>query len=94
MLSKYHVSVQIPFRRELVAQEYRTDDPVACEEFLVDALEHGYRIVGLQHEGAAMPPEQRDRLLKTAACTVAAKRLERSLQIDEAETRHRFGLPA
>lgn len=94
MLSKYHVSIYVPVRRELVPHEYRTDDPVACEEFLTEALERGYRIESIQHEGAPMPPEQRDRMLRLAACSVAAKRLERSLQIDEAEARHRFALPA
>lgn len=94
MLSKYHVCISVPVQRALVPHDYRTDDPVACEEFLSEALENGFRIDSIHHEGAALLAEQRDRLLRSAACSVAAKLLQRSLQIDEAEARHRFQLPA
>ncbi len=93
MLSKYHVTFSVPMRRHSVSHEYRTDDPVACEDLLVEVLERGYRVEHLMHEGVEMPQTQRDRMLRSAACILAAKHLERSLGLDEAEVRHRFGLP-
>jgi hypothetical protein len=93
MLSKYHVEFAVPFQRHLSAQNYRTDDPVACEEFLVELLSLGYRITDILHEGTPLPASQLDGMLKTAALVLAANHLRTSLAIDEAETRHRFGLP-
>jgi hypothetical protein len=43
--------------------------------------------------GIPLPPHEADKILKTAATLLAARHLQHSLGIDEAETRHCFGLP-
>ena len=93
MLAKYSVEFTISFRRHQITHHYRTDDPVALEEFIVELLERGYRFENIVHEGVPLPQHEADKLLKTAAMLLAAKHLQRSLGIDEAESRHRFGLP-
>jgi hypothetical protein len=94
MLTKYSVEFTISFRRHQITHHYRTDDPVALEEFIVELLEKGYRLESVLHEGIPLPQHEADKILKTAATLLAAKHLRLSLGIDEAETRHRFGLPA
>jgi hypothetical protein len=93
MLAKYSVEFTISFRRHQVTQHYRTDDPVALEEFIVELLENGCRVQNVLHDGIPLPQHEADKIFKTAATLLAAKRLQLSLGIDEAETRHRFGLP-
>ena len=93
MLSKYSVDFTISFRRHQTAHHYRTDDPVALEEFIVELLERGHRVEAVSREGIPLPQHESDKILKTAATLLAAKHLLVSLGIDEAEARHRFGLP-
>ena len=93
MLTKYSVQFTISFRRHQITHHYRTDDPVALEEFIVELLEEGYWLESILHEGIPLPQHEADKILKTAASLLAAKHLRLSLGIDEAETRHRFGLP-
>ena len=93
MLAKYSVEFIISFRRHQVTHHYRTDDPVALEEFIVELLEKGHHLEKISHQGAPLPQHDSDKILRTAATILAAKHLQRSLGIDEAETRHRFGLP-
>jgi hypothetical protein len=93
MLAKYSVEFNISFRRHQITHHFRTDDPVALEEFIVELLEKGYRVEKVLREGIALSQHDADKILKTAATLLAAKHLQHSLGIDEAETRHRFGLP-
>ena len=94
MLAKYSVEFTISFRRHKMSHHYRTDDPVAFEEFIVELLEKGHRLENIFREGIPLPQHEADKILKTAATLLAAKHLRLSLGIDEAETRHRFALPA
>ena len=94
MLPKYTVEYHIPFRRHAQVNHHSTDDPVACEEFLVELLERGFRIVEIRHEGVSLPRVEFDKLLKTAAGMLASRHLCASLAIKSEEERFRFGFAA
>lgn len=94
MLAKYKIEYAIPFRRHDEPHQHLTNDPVACEEFLTELLERGFKITAVVHEGLALPKVDFDRLIKTAAGVLAANHLCKSLAIDRAEAHHRFGVPA
>lgn len=94
MLSKFSVDyVALPQHHSRLLTHH-TDDPVATEEFLMHLLAAGSRIVEIRHEGAALPPVQRDRMLKIAAERVASELLRDSLGLSAADVRARFGLAA
>jgi hypothetical protein len=94
MLAKYKIDYSIPFKRHIQSQHHITDDPVACEAFLVELLERGFRIDGISHDGVALPPHEFDRMVKTAAGMLAARHISASLGIDSVEAHRRFGSPA
>ena len=94
MLAKYKIEYAIPFRRHGQPHQHLTDDPVACEEFLTELLEGGFKIKAVLHEGVALPKVDFDKLIKTAAGMLATNYICKSLGIDSAEAHHRFGVPA
>ncbi len=94
MLAKYKVEYAIPFHGHDQPHHYLTDDPVACEGFITQLLERGFKIKEVLHEGAVLPKADFDRLVKTAAGILATNFICRSLGIDKAEAHHRFGMPA
>jgi hypothetical protein len=94
MLPKYTVEYSVHFNRHMQTNHYSTDDPVACEEFLVELLEHGFRICSLHHEGVDLPKPEFDRFVKNAAGILASKHICASLGIDSDEAHTRFGTPA
>lgn len=94
MLSKYNIEYSVQFRRHSHSSHYLTDDPVGATEFLSELLEKGFRIVSIQHEGVTLQINEFDRLLKTAAGMLTARRLCRSLGIAPEEERFRFGFAA
>ena len=94
MLAKYKVEYAIPFHGHDQPHQYVTDDPVACESFIAQLLERGFKITQVLHEGAVLPRLEFDRLIKTAAGIVANALICTSLGIDPAEAHHRFGAPA
>ena len=94
MLAKYNIEYAIPFRTNVGSHHYLTDDPVACEAFLADLLEHGFKIVSLHHEGAELPKVESDRMIQVAAGILASRHLCRSLGIDSLTAHERFGTPA
>jgi len=71
-----------------------TDDPVAAEEFIEELLERGFKIRNIRHDGAELPPREFDRMIKTAAGMLAARRICDSLEIKPEEEHHRFGFTA
>lgn len=91
MIAKYHVEYAIQFRNHPHVSHYQTDDPVACVEFLSELLERDVRIVALRHEGVELERVEGDRLLKTAASMLAARRLCAALALKPDEEHHRFG---
>ena len=70
---------------------HHTDDPVEAETFLVQLLTSGARILAITHDGLTVEPHQFDHLLRVAATRLAAELLSRSLHMDYAEVKHRFG---
>ena len=67
---------------------------MACEQFLTELLERGHRIRGIHHEGVELPRVDSDRMIKTAASMLAAKRICIALAIKPEEERYRFGFTA
>jgi hypothetical protein len=94
MIPKYNVEYTVDFGRHAQTNHYTTDDPVACEEFLVELLERGHRIRSIHHEGVDLPKVDFDKLVKTAASILAGKRICISLGIKAEEERFRFGFTA
>ena len=94
MLAKYKIDYSIPFERQDQPHHYLTNDPVACEEFLTEVLERGFKIKGIMHEAVELSKADFDKMIKTAAGMLATRHICRSLGIDTAEAHHRFGSPA
>ena len=94
MIPKYHIQYALRFGNQWHAQDYHTDDPVACEEFIVSLLEHGLKLIGIRHEGVALPAHEFDRMVKNAANILAAKHIAASLGIDAEQVHFRFGYAA
>lgn len=91
MLPKYTIEYSARVREHSPTTHYGTDDPVACEEFLNELLDRGYRIRCIKHEGVELPAPDFDRMVKTAAGMSAAKRICSSLGISSEEEKFRFG---
>ena len=81
----------MPFRRSAETYHYRSDDPVACEEFLEELMERGYHIKAIRHEGLDVPRADFDKMIKTAAGMMAGKAICASLGLSTEEDHHRFG---
>jgi hypothetical protein len=73
MLPKYTIEYTTPFRRHAQTNHYGTDDPVACEEFVEELLERGFKIQSIKHEGLDLPRPEFDKVIKTAAGMLASK---------------------
>ncbi len=96
MIPKYHVeyAIELGGHREPHVRDFQTDDPIACEEFLVAALEHGIRINTIRHEGVDLTQRESDALVRNAATTLAAKHVAKSLGLNAEQVHYRFGLAA
>lgn len=94
MIAKYKIDYSIQFNRHTQSQHHLTNDPVACEEFLLELLERGFRIDGVSHEGVPLPAHEFDQMVRTAAGMLATRHICASLGIDTAEAHKRFGSPA
>ncbi|MEW6302409.1 MAG: hypothetical protein AB1705_03000 [Verrucomicrobiota bacterium] len=94
MIAKYHVEYAVRFSKHEQVSHYQTDDPVACEQFLVELLERGLKIRDIKHDGVSLPRTDFDGLLKNAAGMLAAKHLCASLDMEPEEEHFRFGFAA
>jgi hypothetical protein len=94
MIPKYTIEYAIQFKRSPEVYQYRSDDPVACEEFLEELLERGCRINAIRHEGLDLPKPDFDKMIKTAAGMLAAKFVCSALGITKEEEHYRFGFAA
>ena len=94
MIPKYHIVYALKAGNRLHTQDYQTDDPVACEEFLVSLLEHGLRLKSIRHEGVDLGPKDFDEMIRNAARTLAAKHVAQTLNLTAEEVHFRFGLAA
>jgi hypothetical protein len=94
MLPKYTVEYTAQFRKHAQPNHYSTDDPVACEEFVEELLEHGFKVRAIKHEGLDLPAPDFDKVIKTAAGMLASRRICASLGIKAEEEKYRFGFAA
>ncbi len=98
MIAKYNIEYAIPLQGRAhpheQTQHQLTNDPVICEAFLSELLERGITIKSVSHEGVALPQNEFDRMIKTAAGMLATRHICRSLGVDSVEANHRFGSPA
>jgi len=94
MLSKFAIDyILFPQHNERIST-HRTDDPVEAEDFLMNLLSSGSRIVAIRHSAAEIEPHQFDRMVKVATERLASRMLSVSLDIDYATVKHRFGYSA
>lgn len=94
MLKKFDIDyIVLPQHNKRVVT-HRTDDPVEAEEFLAHLLAAGAKITGIRHDAEELTPSQFDRMVKVAAEGLVARLLGKSLGLDSAEIRHRFGFAA
>jgi hypothetical protein len=91
MIAKFAISYTVFPEHNKRVDTHHTDDPVEAESFLVQLLTSGSQIHSIMHDGVPAEPHQFDRLLLVAANRLAAEMLSRSLRMDYAEVRHRFG---
>jgi hypothetical protein len=94
MLPKYSIEYTAQFGRQAQTYHYAGDDPVACQEFLAELLERGFRIRAIRREGLELPRAESDQMIKTAASMLAAKCICASLGITVEEEHQRFGFSA
>lgn len=94
MIPKWTVEYSAQFRKHSLTNHYTTDDPVACEEFVEELLEHQYPIRRISHEGIEISKHDFDRIIKNAAAMLASKHICASLGIKPEEERFRFGFAA
>lgn len=91
MLAKFTIEYIIQPEHNKRLDSHRTDDPVEAEDFLMSLLRIGARIHAIKHEGVELDESQTDRMLRIAAERLAAGLLARSLHLDAAAVKHRFG---
>ena len=94
MIPKYTIEYKLSLREGVHPAHFGTDDPVACEEFLLELLERGLKLCAIKHEGVDLSKHDFDVMVKRAACMMAAKHLCASLNINAEEEKYRFGLAA
>ncbi len=94
MLAKYTIDYAIHFKHHDQPHQHFTDDPVACEEFLTELLERGFKIRAVLHDGVALAQPAFDKMIRTAAGILTTRHVCHSLGIDTSEAHHRFGSPA
>lgn len=94
MLSKYNVEYAARFKRQCPSYQYYTDDPVACEEFLLELLERNFQIKAIRHDGVELPKVDFDKMVKTAGGMLASKAICAALDISPDEEHFRFGFAA
>jgi hypothetical protein len=94
MIAKYHIEYAAKVGRHLQANHFQTDDPIACEEFLVELLERGLKIRAIKHEGVDLPRGEFDKMVRIAACIMAANHVCASLDLKVDEERFRFSFAA
>lgn len=90
MMNKFTIEYTQQLRDGKLHQ-YRSDDPVACQEFLEELLERGCHIRAIRHAGIDLPGQDFDKMIKTAAGMLASKAIRVSLGISTEEEHFRFG---
>ncbi|MEI8292812.1 MAG: hypothetical protein WCG66_02360 [bacterium] len=91
MIAKFAINYTVFPDHNKRVDTHHSDDPVEAENFIVQLLTSGSRIHSILHDGVPVEPHQFERLMRVAANRLAAELLSRSLNMDYAEVRHRFG---
>ena len=94
MIPKYTVEYATKFRKHAQTNQYSTDDPVACEEFVEEVLDRGFAVQAIKHEGVDLSKTAFDKIVRSAANLLASKKICISLGIKPEEERFRFGFAA
>ncbi len=94
MKAKYDIEYAMGNRGYTRIKNFETDDPVACETFLMEALEKGYKIQDIRRDGLPIQGVRFDNMIKTAAGMLAREHVCKSLDVDNLEAHYRFGCPA
>ena len=94
MIAKFDIEYIVRPQHNKRVDSHRTDDPVAAEDFLTGLLATGAAIASIKHEGVALSQHQSDQMIKVAAERLISSLISRSLGLDSAEVRHRFGFAA
>ena len=96
MLKKYSVEYSLQLRKHSPPEHHTfyTDDPLTCEAYVQELLDHGMGIHAIFHDGVALPAHEFDRIVKVAANALASQRICASLNIKPEEERFRFGFAA
>lgn len=94
MLSKFTIEYIVFPEHNHRVSTHRTDDPVEAEDFLMHLLVSGARIKAIRHSGGELSLQQFDRMIKVAGERLLSRLIEKALDIDSAEVKHRFGLAA
>ena len=94
MLAKFDIEYTIRPQHNKRVDVHRTDDPVAAEDFLTGLLAGGAAINAIKHEGVALSQPQTDQMVRVAAERLISSLICRSLDLDAAAVKHRFGFAA
>lgn len=91
MLAKFDIEYIVRPQHNKRVDVHRTDDPIAAEDFLTGLLATGAAITAIKHEGVALTQHQSDQMVKVAAERLISSLICRSLDLDSAAVKHRFG---
>ena len=94
MLAKFDIEYIVGPQHNKRVDTHRTDDPIAAEEFLTGLLAGGAAITSIKHEGVALTQHQTDQMVRVAAERLVSGLISRSLDLDAAAVKHRFGFAA
>jgi hypothetical protein len=90
MFAKYHIQFSFPLEHRRSVNNFRTDDPVECEQFIAVLLLRGYKIDSISHNGALLSGSEFNAAVLLGAKMAIMKLLTTSLDLDETEMRHHF----
>jgi hypothetical protein len=94
MIANYDIDYVVRPSHNARIDSYRSNDPVAAEDFLVGLVASGAAIKSIKHEGVELSQHQSDKMVKIAAERLISSLLGRSLALDAAQVKHRFGFAA
>lgn len=94
MIARYDIEYVVRPQHNKRVDIHRTDDPVAAGDFPTGLLASGSAITAIKHEGVSLSQHQTDQMIKVAAGRLISSLLGRSLDLDPAEVKHRFGFAA
>jgi hypothetical protein len=94
MIPKYTIEYSINLRKHAQTAHFSTDDPVACEQAMVEFLDRGFGIRSVKHEGVDLPRPEFDKVIRGAANLLASNKISASLGLKAEEERFRFGFAA